>query len=193
MEALSDLSDFQSPIEWPEMRPDIERATADLRPLAEITVSALDSLSLAWSIAPNCESPIETELAAQLCKILRTIERLSIQPQFSIDRYRYDFAIVDEFSGLPLALVECDGREFHETDERQANDKAKNELADKQNLLLFRFTGAEIYRDAPGCASAVFKKLQSRGFLTREEWCEILKILPAPRPHYVAPFETEGP
>jgi very-short-patch-repair endonuclease len=188
MDPLSDFSNFRSAIEWPEMRPVSEEATGEMKPLSAFTASAIDSMALAFAIAPSCESPIEIELGAQLCKVIRSFEGLSLQPQFSLGPYRYDFAIVDEHSGLPIALIECDGREYHETEEQRANDRAKDDFATKERLLLFRFSGAEIYRDAQGCVSSIFKKLQSRGIFSREEWAAIESLLPTPRPYEAISF-----
>ena len=65
------------------------------------------------SSAPNeCESPIERRLAVFLVPYAEQWG-FKVIPQFKHDRFRYDFAI--EKDGEVIAVIECDGMEFHST------------------------------------------------------------------------------
>lgn len=104
------------------------------------------------ALGEKCESPIESRFGAEL--IVATEKYgFRVDPQFALDRYRYDFAV---FAGDELrALVECDGKKFHSTPEQIANDEAKDRAAMAAGITVFRFTGSDIYRDAQKCAQVV--------------------------------------
>ena len=104
----------------------------------------------------ECESPIERRLAVFL---VPTAERWGFKVilQFKHDRFRYDFAI--EKDGKVVAVIECDGREFHSTDEQLSNDAAKNLSARRAGFVMFRRSGSEIYYDARGCAEDIIFQL----------------------------------
>jgi hypothetical protein len=67
--------------------------------------------------------------------------------------YRYDFAITRQ--GKLIALIECDGKEFHSTKDQLANDREKDKLGAEMVVRMFRFSGSDIYRDAKGCVRKV--------------------------------------
>lgn len=55
-------------------------------------------------------------------------------------------------------IVECDGHAFHErTKEQAARDRSRDREATLAGYDVFRFTGAELWRDAWGCADQVYK------------------------------------
>lgn len=91
--------------------------------------SVLELCAAAFAIRPSCESPIEVMLGARLTVALDKIEesRLSLSFQYPLGRYRYDFAITREKK--LIALIECDGKEFHSTEAQISNDRAKDKLA----------------------------------------------------------------
>ena len=100
----------------------------------------------------ECESPIERLLAIFL---VPHAERwgFKVIVQFKHDRFKYDFAI--EKAGKVVAVIECDGREFHSTPEQIARDVAKDLSAKQAGFSVFRFSGAAIYRDPSKCAEDV--------------------------------------
>jgi hypothetical protein len=54
-------------------------------------------------------------------------------------------------------IVECDGHDFHErTKEQAAKDRSRDRRMQAEGYKVFRFTGAEIWADAVGCAREVF-------------------------------------
>lgn len=58
---------------------------------------------------------------------------------------------------LHYAVVECDGHDFHErTKEQAARDRSRDRRLQEAGYRVFRFTGAELYRDPLGCAREIF-------------------------------------
>jgi very-short-patch-repair endonuclease len=172
----------RSAIEWPDMRPPEEHVTANN--FTQIASFApVDVWAAAVKIAPDCDdSPIEIEFGARLINAIRLIndpDFLKLKPQHVLGPYRYDFAIFRE--DKLVALVECDGREFHSTEEQLANDRAKNELAAKEGGHIFRFSGSDIYRDGNSCVRDVLHKILARNHLSPAEWGALNTLL-APRP-----------
>jgi very-short-patch-repair endonuclease len=190
MQRHDEFSNFRSAIEWPEMRPPREEATGELRPISSSVISTVEILSSAVTIAPDCESPIEVDLGARLSSAIRRIDdsNLLLVPQYVLGPYRYDFAIIRE--GKPIALIECDGRDFHSTEEQLANDRAKDDLAVREGVTLFRFSGSEIFRDGRDCVRSILQTMRFHGHLTKQQW-DTVQLLLAPRPYHVS--DQQGP
>src|SRR4051794_11740995 len=133
MRHSNQLSSFRSAIEWSDMQPEHEVATGEFKPISMGLAQAFDTMAIAHTIAPKCESPIEVDFGARITKALRVIDddTLTLAPQHSIGSFRYDFAITRNGRPQPVILVECDGKEFHRTVEQLANDRLKNALAKK--------------------------------------------------------------
>jgi hypothetical protein len=95
MQYNDELSNFQSAIEWPEMCPESEEPTGELKPIFPFIVSALEQIASAVALAPRCESPIEIDLGGRLSSAIRLIDdsSLVLVPQYVLGQYRYDFAI----------------------------------------------------------------------------------------------------
>jgi very-short-patch-repair endonuclease len=150
-----EFSNFRSAIEWPDMRPPEEHATANLVELG--TSIPIDVWAAAIELAPRCDdSPIEVDFGARLITAIRQTDDpdlLKLIPQYELGPYRYDFAIFRE--GKLVGLIECDGKEFHSTERQLANDLAKNKLATKEGVYIFRFSGSDIYRNGYGCVRTV--------------------------------------
>jgi very-short-patch-repair endonuclease len=103
-----------------------------------------------------CESPIER----RFWRILEARAEhfgFKARPQFKHGRYRYDFAV--ERDGRTLAVIECDGRQFHSTPEQLERDHAKDVSAEEAGFEVFRFSGREIHRDAGDCVEQVLFRL----------------------------------
>jgi very-short-patch-repair endonuclease len=104
-------------------------------------------------IAPT-ESAIEQMLAEQLIGPAQKWG-YEIIPQFKIENYRYDFAIKNTTTGRVVAVVECDGRDFHSTPEQLENDARKDELARQHGFSMFRRTGSDIAANPVKCAEQI--------------------------------------
>lgn len=159
MSALDEADGFRSAIEWPNYSSEEDVPTGEFRPLAACLSDALDTLQIAWSLESDCESPIETDIGVKITKAFRVVddETLSLVSQFVLGPFRYDFAIVRTGRKKPIALIECDGKEFHSTSEQLANDREKDILAKTEEIFLFRFTGSEIFREPNLCVARILK------------------------------------
>jgi very-short-patch-repair endonuclease len=157
------------PVEIDDERP---RNRGGFEPVAVPAAGVLDSISIAMEIGSLCDSEIEVDLAVALTKALRIIDdpSLSLGHQFQLGRFLYDLYFKREGRSKPLVMIECDGKEFHSTDEQIANDRAKNALAVKSGILLLRFSGSQIFRDLDRCTQQVLKELRLFGHITASDW-----------------------
>jgi very-short-patch-repair endonuclease len=83
---------------------------------------------------------------------------LMLWAQAPILNYRADILIMSKnLAGQWMKLVvECDGHDFHErTKEQAAKDRSRDREMQGAGYTVFRFTGAEIYRDPVKCAQQV--------------------------------------
>jgi very-short-patch-repair endonuclease len=166
----ADFSNFQSAIEWPDLRPPEEEATDVPKPLCAFLPALLDNWALAATIESVCESPIEVELGTQFLIALRAAgdEDWKLVPQYVLGPYRYDFAITRQ---KKLAcLIECDGKEFHSTREQLANDRAKDKMSAETGVRIFRFSGSDIHRDPKSCVRDVLHAIIFKDHLTPDQW-----------------------
>ena len=159
-----DFSSFKSAINWPVYRDEVA-PTGELKPFRIGLLKAVEAAAESFTMAAETESPIETIFGAQLALALRPFckdigwefsvgtenDDIVLHPQFPLARFRYDFAVRAKWKLKPLVLVECDGKEFHSSDDQQANDKLKDIAAAGAGIRLIRFTGAEIHREIDAC------------------------------------------
>lgn len=175
--------DFRSTLDFPDgpwPPNDFTGIEDGLRPLSSALSEAVDAAAHSFTIAPLCESPIESLLGGRLAYALHkaaTRHRLQFQvceqqkqreidaperlllliPQFKWKWWRFDFALKYSHHSKPFLFVECDGKEFHSTPEQLENDRRKNEEAARINVRLVRFTGADIFRDSDACVAWLIK------------------------------------
>jgi very-short-patch-repair endonuclease len=159
----------QRPVEINHERP---RNRGSFGPVAVLATGVLDSIAIAMEIGSLCDSEIEVDLAVTLTKALRVIDdpSLSLRHQLHLGRFLYDLYIKREGRSKPLVMIECDGKEFHSTDEQIAKDRAKDTLAAKSGILLLRFSGSQIFRELDRCTQQVLKELRLRGHITASDW-----------------------
>jgi very-short-patch-repair endonuclease len=108
------------------------------------------------------ESPVERMMLAALRAYVGSAG-FFVRQQVPIDtcrmQYRADFAVTD---GSVWIDVEVDGHGFHASKpERAAYDCRRNRDVQRAGWLVMRFTGSEVYRDAPGCALEVLATLEA--------------------------------
>lgn len=124
---------------------------------------------------PYSESPIETKLFHALLRnppfVLcgpdadPTGEGYFIFPQHQIGQYRADF-IIKANGYLPAQRVwpprlsttiaiECDGHEFHSTEEQKIYDKTRDQYFLSQNIKTIRFSGAQIHANVNFCVDQI--------------------------------------
>jgi very-short-patch-repair endonuclease len=97
-----------------------------------------------------------------------------IGPQAQLGEYRVDFLlryrvvlpkiedgmIVRDVESEKQMIVECDGHDFHErTKEQASSDKKRDRSLQAAGFLVFRFSGADIWRDVFGCATQALTAL----------------------------------
>jgi very-short-patch-repair endonuclease len=168
------FSNFKSAIVWPDDREPEEAPTGEFVPLCHALVKAVACAAESFTMSGVTESPIETIFGAKLALVLRPVcEELGwnfsigarpgadvwLQPQYPLQQYRYDFAILAKGQPQPLILIECDGKEFHSTDRQQANDRLKDEAALKARVQLVRFSGSEINSDIDRCIRRTLRSM----------------------------------
>lgn len=85
-------------------------------------------------------------------------------PQAQLPWGRVDFVVQrpirgrDDMAMWRNLIVECDGHDFHErTKDQAARDRSRDREAQLAGFTIFRFTGAELWRDAWGCAGKVLE------------------------------------
>lgn len=102
------------------------------------------------------ESPIETDFAYALCKILKPGINFDSQTVFStkLGEFRGDFIIQDNYQKV---LIELDGKEFHE----RSNDIWRDSfiLGEKKVDLIVRFNGKDIVYNLNECCYILMEKL----------------------------------
>ncbi len=131
--------------------------------LPQALVGAVELAAQAFVLAPQCESPIEIILGAEIAKLGG--ESLELIPQFRLGRYRYDFAIRRKGHPKFVVLIECDGKAFHSTPEQIANDRRKDREAASAGMDIVRFTGSDIHADARNCALIALTRLRAMRLL----------------------------
>jgi hypothetical protein len=170
-----DFSNFRSAIDWTPPNEEARADDAGFRHIGLGLYQAIDNAAHAFVVAGKGESPIEVQFGGYLAGTLNrklaevgidllidqphqtTKPTVFLTPQFVIARFRYDFAIV--VNRKPAILIECDGREFHETPEAMENDRAKDAKAKEVGAVMLRFTGSRIYRDLQSCAEEAIAAL----------------------------------
>jgi very-short-patch-repair endonuclease len=109
----------------------------------------------------RCESKIEQILADELRGHAEKWGYRVIA-QYELGGFRYDFAIESTRSGKIVALVECDGQEFHSSHEQKIRDAEKTKLAKSSGFTMFRFTGKEICANADKLAEEIIFRVWPR-------------------------------
>lgn len=171
---VDQFSNFRTAIDWPDLDEPEEVPTGDFVPLRFAMVRAIACVAESATMSAVTESPIETMFGSKLALALRPVceelgwafsvgeltdADMSLQPQYPLHRFRYDFAVLAKGQSRPLVLIECDGKEFHSTAEQQANDRLKDEAAIKAGIPLVRFTGSEINNDIDRCIRCTLRSM----------------------------------
>lgn len=131
--------------------------------LGDVVPMVLARCAVGAMVTGRCESPIEVIFGASLLHLhpevqflkpgdTRNLARPCLIPQFAWRRFRIDFALCAAGRLEPSVFVECDGREFHSTDEQLERDRAKDSAASTAGITMMRFSGAEIHRHHDVCA-----------------------------------------
>lgn len=85
-------------------------------------------------------------------------EKFGLECQKTIGIYVVDFYIKmpDPHSSLSFA-VEIDGHEYHKTKEQREKDYKRERYLQRKGIIPIRFTGTEVFLDAPNCIRELLK------------------------------------
>ena len=145
------------PLELTESR---ERGPISIPHRDDLTPEQLSAVALCFEEVDKLhESPIEHQFGLAAAPVLARLS-LRIVPQYQLFGYRYDFAILHPKLDQVLALVECDGKEFHSTLEQITNDRHKDAAAENIGAFVVRYSGSAITRDARECAENLLGTLR---------------------------------
>ena len=157
-------------IKWYEEEvAELEAASGCPEPLTKQIGSAFDLELLARKMVARddmlskCESPIEVALGTCIVAGIGHVfeaNGLELWPQYRWRGFRMDFAI--RRGNTPVMFIECDGKEFHSTPAQIANDRRKDDAAERAEIPILRFTGSEIFRSPDGCVHRVLEYLVRR-------------------------------
>lgn len=131
-----------------------------------------------------CDSPIERIMAIAIDRVMREQEgfangymvltwdifglpaarpcSIKIFPQAKIGPYKADFlAKYTEWDGVSvLAAIECDGHDYHDLTREQAiHDRRRDRYFQANGILIFRFTGSEIFSHPLETATAALEAM----------------------------------
>lgn len=169
------LDDDGNPL-GPWRQPYVHGSEADIgefKPVAlgGVFAKVVDRAAASVLASGAADSPIETILGAAVILYFRAASKpltlcahadignakggLLFVPQFKWSIYRSDWAIYNPKTSGAM-LLECDGKEFHSSADQKAHDQKKDAAAHDRGYLTMRFTGAQIHRDADGCAQKVW-------------------------------------
>lgn len=150
-----------------------EADVGDFKPtaLGGVFAKVVDRAAASVLASGDADSPIETILGAAVILYFRdagkpltlcapaeidgATGRLLFVPQFRWSIYRSDWAIYNPKTSGAM-LLECDGKDFHSSEDQKAHDQKKDAAAHDRGYLTMRFTGSQIHRDADGCAQKVW-------------------------------------
>lgn len=144
------------------------------------SASVLERAAQAYILNGKTESPIETMFGAAAVTLFRRKlgddqfafcwakdeasapqDKLLLIPQYPWRRFRIDWAF--KIAGKEILFVECDGRDFHSTDEQIVRDAKRDAIATAAGIEVLRFTGSSIFLNDDACAglalSAVLRRL----------------------------------
>lgn len=141
--------------------------------IAADIVDALVERAIVGSKA-RCESPIERMLLEGLImghiyggRGVPPIDGMDgstldplfgIATQYKVGNYRADMLVIN-WDGR-VALIECDGHDFHErTKEQAAKDRKKDRELQASGYVILRYTGSEIFSDPFYCAADIMNKV----------------------------------
>lgn len=91
------------------------------------------------------------------------------RPDFMLWRWYADPLSFDPIKS-PRVIVECDGHDFHDkTREQAARDKSRDRELQAAGFYVLRFTGSELWRNAPKCAREVDQFLTDSAYRAAEQ------------------------
>lgn len=89
---------------------------------------------------------------------------IKVYRQAAVDKYRADFLLAWKFGDRHGYLaIECDGHQYHDATKEQASrDRARDRLFQSLGVVIFRFTGRDLWQSAYGCQYDIAMYLYER-------------------------------
>lgn len=132
-------------------------------------------------IMEKCESPIEKIMGSILLFMTDGYSDLCYQEavgegesrdfgaffscqQYILDKYRIDFLVRLYVNQAHIDIaIECDGHDFHEKTKQQASrDKKRDRDFAKENIIVLRFSGSDIFSRTKECIEEISDFLYSK-------------------------------
>jgi hypothetical protein len=155
--------------EPPELAESRERGPIVIRRKQSFAPEQLDAIAVCIEeVGKLHESPIEYQFGMAAAIVLAPLS-LRFVPQYELFGYRYDFAVLHPRMDQVLALVECDGKEFHSTPEQLANDRQKDAAAESIRAFVARYSGSAITREPRECAENLLGRLHRHWRMTPQQ------------------------
>jgi very-short-patch-repair endonuclease len=139
--------------------------------------TVLNNMAIATSIVPDTESPIEVLFGAEAVKFFQGLykdhrtmtfvrchqadentfagDHTLLMPQYKWRNYRIDWVVKISFLKQPYFFIECDGRDFHSSEQQILRDRTKDEAIMNAGVQIFRFSGSELERNSLACVKIV--------------------------------------
>lgn len=138
---------------------------------------AVSAAGLAMAVNAVTESPIETLFGVALLRQLSVFSNyvwwghatrksqvvakpIEVIAQYWWRNYRIDWAII--IRGEPAIFIECDGQEFHSSEEQQEKDRIRDESIIAAGIEIFRFTGSDLHNNDTACGQLVARAVAGR-------------------------------
>ncbi|MCK9616686.1 MAG: UvrD-helicase domain-containing protein [Lentimicrobiaceae bacterium] len=122
--------------------------------LIEQLVNLLEIVNFTF-ISPNMSNDLDKEFYTPIERIFKEqceINKIDYKSQVHIENYFVDFVVNHHGK---KAIVECDGRDYHNPN----LDKERDKVLAKFGLPIFRFSGSELFHDANSCLQKVTQEL----------------------------------
>lgn len=127
---------------------------------------------MAARLHPKSESKIEALMMEALTKAWAGRSDMlksgyTIRQNVKINPWRVDFLIArpsfEDRPFLPAMVIECDGKDFHAANAVQIEkDKRRDRDLQARGLIVFRYSGSEIWSDPTACAHQALSALERR-------------------------------
>lgn len=154
------------------------------RTIGGVLPNVIERAAIANSISKLTESPIETLFGTEAIKFYQELYRdhrtmtffrghqsdentfigdhTLLMPQYKWNNYRIDWVVKVSFLKQPYFFIECDGRDFHSSEQHILRDRAKDEAIRNAGIHIFRFSGSELDRNALACVKIVHSATRSQ-------------------------------
>lgn len=140
--------------------------------------SPIEKMMLSGLLLVGIRRDVEIEMVSKHFRDTfnpKGMDSLTIQTQAGLGDYRADFLLtyrdgygtfrlreIGQDNPVVSMIVECDGHDFHDrTKEQASDDRKRDRFLRSTGLMVFRYTGADIWKDVCACAAESLKELRS--------------------------------